>query len=663
MLTGATEDLLAPPLDAMAFFQALQQIQNALEKLCSNFKMLLRRPSFKPTTDTFKFSTFRAKKQPVAAIHQVVAVGACPFADFSIWGPYGQRLLRKQTFQSFHLNPVTGDWQRREQPGPASFHQWYQSWKCYRTAMLLVEAAEAERLDSYSELIRGFVQQYGDEAWPFVSQADSRMRSEHLDRIKRELRANPAHGYEENKPWSACYAAAVKENDFWHRELATPALLYMTRNKRDTKAPESSGTASDQANKRPKTRAARRFTGTDQSRKGDDGLFSHNRKGVEVCRLYNQGKCGNEKAQGKCKAGRSHQCDRCLGGRDPALNKRPPEEGPAPSGPESKRRRTETQAPTAVPLGPSAEPSQPSSASARKRRAADSEAVEANEGTGYGYWTRRGDPAPDKPMALIMFSGRPRKNDLADCLTKLGWLVCAIDTAVIPTNLLDDSVWTKVERDISLGLFDCIWLGTPCGTFSPLRNTPPGPKPLRDVQHIQGLPSSQLRPSEQKQLKEANILVDRSAVAAERQTELGKPWGWENPDHGEEKVSMWKMPKVKRLRERADTAEANFDQCRMDLATTKPTKFLTYKMDFSDIDGMRCNHEKQKFKRADGSEYLAAHESTVQKWVQGPDGKMERASRAQGEYTPKLCELIAKAIHRTAPEEWHRKELAAEPLP
>jgi hypothetical protein len=37
--------------------------------------------------------------------------------------------------------------------------------------MLLVEACEAERLDSYSELIRGFVQQYdGEEAWPFVSQ-------------------------------------------------------------------------------------------------------------------------------------------------------------------------------------------------------------------------------------------------------------------------------------------------------------------------------------------------------------------------------------------------------------------------------------------------------------------------------------------------------------
>ena len=254
-------------------------------------------------------------RDQLAAVYQVVAVGACPFADFSIWGPFGQRLLRKQTFQAFHLNPVTGDWQRREQPGPASFHQWYQSWKCYRTAMLLVEACEAERLDGYSELIRGFVQQYGEEAWPFVSQADARMRSEQLDRLKRELRAVPAYGFEENKPWSACFAAAAKDNDFWQRELATPALLYLTRNKRDP-AParaDAHHAGEPPQSKRAKTRAARRYQGDDKSRQGTDGLYSHNRKGLEICRLFNQGKCGSDKAQGKCKSGRTHQCDKCLG--------------------------------------------------------------------------------------------------------------------------------------------------------------------------------------------------------------------------------------------------------------------------------------------------------------------------------------------------------------
>ena len=51
----------------------------------------------------------------------------------------------------------------------------------------------------------------------------------------RSGRLEPSTSSRENKPWSACYAPAVKENDFWQRELATPALLYMTRNKREAK--------------------------------------------------------------------------------------------------------------------------------------------------------------------------------------------------------------------------------------------------------------------------------------------------------------------------------------------------------------------------------------------------------------------------------------------
>lgn len=267
-------------------------------------------------------------------------------------------------------------------------------------------------------------------------------------------------------------------------------------------------------------------------------------------------------------------------------------------------------------------------------------------------------------MALILFSGRPRPGDLACCLNELGWITCEVDTAAeTPTNILDDGIWAAILKDVRIGMFDCIWLGTPCGTFSPLRNTPPGPRPLRDVNHIQGLPATELRPAEQKQLKEANIMVDRSAEAAETQSGRGKPWGWENPDHGEDRVSMWKMPKVAKLRESGTTSEANFDQCRVGLDTVKPTKFLLHKLCFDDLNGLRCNHPSKKFKRADGTEYWAAHESALQRWVTGPTGKMERASRSQGEYTPTLCGIIAKAIHRTAPESWRRKELEKEPLP
>lgn len=265
-----------------------------------------------PTSDT------DVSRDQLSALAQVIAAGATPFADFSIFGPYGQRLLRRQTFMAFQLNVASGEWTRREQPGPADFHSWYKIWKCYRTGMLLLEAAEAERLDAYSEFIRSQVTQFGDEAWSFISRADTRLRSEHLDRLRRQLRSEPLYGYTENSPWSACFAAAIKDSSYWHRELSTPATLFLARSRKDApreREEEARGEPSAAASpkKGQKTRAARRFTGEDQSKKAEDGKYSHNRKGIEICRLFNAGRCGSQKAQGRCKAGRSHQCFICLG--------------------------------------------------------------------------------------------------------------------------------------------------------------------------------------------------------------------------------------------------------------------------------------------------------------------------------------------------------------
>lgn len=103
-------------------------------------------------------------KDQLAALRQVLRVGALPYADFSIWGPFGQRLLRKQTFTSYHLNPTTGEWSRKEQPGPSSYHEWSKCWKCFRTGMLLLEACDSERLDAYSEMVRNQVGQFGEDA-------------------------------------------------------------------------------------------------------------------------------------------------------------------------------------------------------------------------------------------------------------------------------------------------------------------------------------------------------------------------------------------------------------------------------------------------------------------------------------------------------------------
>ena len=163
--------------------------------------------------------------------------------------------------------------------------------------------------------VRGFLQQFGEEAWFLIYRADVRLRSEQLERIRRALRANPQHGYTEASPWGVCFTAATKDSDFWSKELVTPATLWLSTSKKRATGGDDGAThqdANDETHPKKKKRANRRYTGEDKSRQ-DNGVYTINRKGVEICRAYNDGKCGSAAAQGKCKNSRSHQCNLCLG--------------------------------------------------------------------------------------------------------------------------------------------------------------------------------------------------------------------------------------------------------------------------------------------------------------------------------------------------------------
>ena len=90
----------------------------------------------------------------------------------------------------------------------------------------------------------------------------------------------------------------------------------------------------------------------------------------------------------------------------------------------------------------------------------------------------------------------------------------------------------------------------------------------------------------------------------------------------------------------------DFDQCRTGLETTKPTRLLIKRIKLDHLKGLRCNHERRERTRPDGSTYVSAHETVVQRWVDGPTGRV-RASKEQGEYTITLCKAIARAFQET----------------
>ena len=120
--------------------------------------------------------------------------------DFAVFGPHGLRLLRKLTISSFAMN-ASGEWQRRELPGPPSYEGWFEIFRVFRTTFLLLGAASAERLDSYCEHIRSLHSRFGSECWGLIYMADVHMRSEQFERIRRRLEIAPEFGYTSASPW------------------------------------------------------------------------------------------------------------------------------------------------------------------------------------------------------------------------------------------------------------------------------------------------------------------------------------------------------------------------------------------------------------------------------------------------------------------------------
>ena len=245
----------------------------------------------------------------------------------------------------------------------------------------------------------------------------------------------------------------------------------------------------------------------------------------------------------------------------------------------------------------------------------------------------------NRPRCLHLFSGPEREGDLAQQLVGKGWAVCSVDLEQpTPTNLLDQAIRQLIISDVDNEMFDHIHLGTPCETFSPLRENPPGPKPLRSASQVEGLKEG-LNQKEIKQLKEGNEHVAFSGDVMGTAHQADVSFALENPEPLKE-VSMFNMPKIKVIAGLDGVSHVDFDQCRFGAETQKPTRFLCYKVKH---EKHRCNHPKKEWKGKDGKAYMASHERLVgRKRIR--DGKEEYASKALGNYPSRLCKAMAEDI-------------------
>ena len=164
----------------------------------------------------------------------------------------------------------------------------------------------------------------------------------------------------------------------------------------------------------------------------------------------------------------------------------------------------------------------------------------------YGSWTHSKEDLGDRPRCLHLFSGPQRPGDLAEQLKEKGWAVCSVDIKQPhPTDLLDQGVRQKILKDIRDKRYDHVYVGTPCETYSALREQQPGPRPLRSEEEIMGL-SSGLTTAEQKQLKEGNLHTLYSAQVLKECFEAGVAFTMENPEPLKP-VSIFNTPAFKEV--------------------------------------------------------------------------------------------------------------------
>ena len=158
------------------------------------------------------------------------------YVDFGIWGPHGLRTQRALKHEGLVL-ASDGTLVRRETKGPPDFMTWKSCYAVFSTAMIMLDQVMPPDLEAYAELIEKFVMRYGHSCWPLIYQAETRMRREHMERIRRvvlrdhhtALERGLQSDFHPGYPWGTLYRRAVADTEYWADYLKEPCLMISAR--------------------------------------------------------------------------------------------------------------------------------------------------------------------------------------------------------------------------------------------------------------------------------------------------------------------------------------------------------------------------------------------------------------------------------------------------
>lgn len=250
---------------------------------------------------------------------------------------------------------LDGSFILKEMFGPPDFVHRKACYRVFEAGMVMLGACAPPTLEAYYDLVKKFAVRYGQASWPFIYQAETCLRRDHLERIRcvesRHLNASLAKGlttdFNPEEPWNHLYNLAIADKTYWHDQCVQPCILICAK----AKAPDSfvQGDCSiapsasvhvathgaleavvEKANKRQPgvvtdIAKKRQRTGSQQQNKpqapvttsapaGDGARHTQNRPGNRLCEQFQHGKCTGHFNCPKDSSER-HLCVICLGPR------------------------------------------------------------------------------------------------------------------------------------------------------------------------------------------------------------------------------------------------------------------------------------------------------------------------------------------------------------
>ena len=171
-----------------------------------------------------------ASEDQLSSLAAKLAVDEVPYADFSVFGPFGKRLMRMMSCRAQVF--VEGELVSKALEGPRDFEQWRKCWRVFRNAMLTLNASLPGPLDDYEEGIRQMTRSFPNH-WSHIAVIEDQMRSERWEALRGKIetlveRSQFRGSFCAERPWEAVLSVSTygsgDDQWWWNTRVDKPCM-------------------------------------------------------------------------------------------------------------------------------------------------------------------------------------------------------------------------------------------------------------------------------------------------------------------------------------------------------------------------------------------------------------------------------------------------------